>query len=127
MTNIDGTRPIETVWVDTKAFIERTEQRLAAPRSTCEPSTASHRTRGGRASHDRPARSSARLYPRRYRLHLYVSEPSVGSSYITDVDERIAADAARRWGDGAVTAEGCAYSVQRSFKAFDLESLRAFD
>jgi len=96
ITSIDGTRPVEDVWVDSKAFIEQAERRLTSPRCS-------------------------------YRLHLYVSEAGTGSSYITNVPERIAADAARRWGEGAVRAEGSKYSVQRSFKAFELESLRAFD
>lgn len=44
-----------------------------------------------------------------------------------DVAARVAADAAKRWGDGVVTVEGAELGVASSLKAFDLEALRAFD
>ena len=44
-----------------------------------------------------------------------------------DVIARIAADAKRKWGDDAVGVEGLVYAVEGSFKAYDLEDLRAFD
>ena len=91
--HIDGTRPVEEVWADTRNYIADVDSRVCEPRVE-------------------------------YAVHVYASE---GDGYVADVAARIADDANRRWGADAVDASGATFGVSHSLKAFELDSLRAFD
>eukprot|EP00310_Coccolithus_braarudii_P014124 CAMPEP_0183352116 /NCGR_PEP_ID=MMETSP0164_2-20130417/27632_1 /TAXON_ID=221442 /ORGANISM="Coccolithus pelagicus ssp braarudi, Strain PLY182g" /LENGTH=349 /DNA_ID=CAMNT_0025524475 /DNA_START=6 /DNA_END=1055 /DNA_ORIENTATION=+ len=57
-------------------------------------------------------------------LMLHVFSTAAGSPALA---ERISSDMAARWGEGAVSVSVTSFPVQHSFKAFDLDALRAFD
>ena len=50
-----------------------------------------------------------------------------GAPGSAELAARLAADAAKRWGAGAVGVSGRSLAVEASLKAYDLEALRAFD
>ena len=95
---IDGTRAVEDVWADSSAAIAKIEERFAA----------------------------AAAAPAGVCLHLY-SSTDPQSAYTDAVVERLAAEAAKRFGTGKVRVSGRGFAVDSSLKAFDLEALRAFD
>ena len=61
------------------------------------------------------------------RATVRVAVFALDEPHTPDVAARVAADAAKRWGDGVVAVEGAQLGVAASLKAFDLEALRAFD
>merc|ERR1740124_1480088 len=99
VTKIDGSQPVEEVWARSQAAVAAYEQQLAS-------STAA---------------SSAP------RIAFHVSVHAVDEAHTPDVAARVAVDAARKWGEGAVLVEGQVFDVKASLKAFDLDALRAFD
>ena len=59
------------------------------------------------------------------KLHLYAN--STDEPFLANLAARLEKDFADRWGEGAVQVQLSTFPVLRSLKAFDLESLRAFD
>lgn len=144
VTTIDGTRPVEEVWEDSRAFVEQLEATLGGAE---EVAPRAHRTR---RLHRRPrCRSRPRARRRRraiaaqagdirraptpphpwlaaaqvHTLHIYQAESD--ELYVADVVARVATEARARWGE-AVKVEGRALKVTRSLKPFDLD-IRSFD
>ena len=60
------------------------------------------------------------------RVHVYCSdEPSTISPEALAL--RLDKEARKRFGDGKVAVKACAFAVEQSLKAYDMEMLRAFD
>ena len=58
-------------------------------------------------------------------LHIYSSnEPATSTESVVD---RLVAEAAKRFGEGQVSAVGRSFDVTGTYKAYDLDALRAFD
>ena len=96
---IDGTRAVDDVWQDTAAAIEAFEARLAAAGGG-----------GGGEVH----------------VHVYATAEA-STPAAEQLAARIEADAAKRWGEGKVSATARSLQVDASIKAFDIEGLKAFD
>ena len=109
---VDGTRPVDEVWVDTQAAVEAIEGRLAAAAAAAAAAAPT----GAPPSDDRAE----------WRVHVYGS--GADASLAPDAARHLAAEAAARWGAGAVDVVDEGTSVcEVSLKAFDLDALRSFD
>eukprot|EP00308_Calcidiscus_leptoporus_P021934 CAMPEP_0119355464 /NCGR_PEP_ID=MMETSP1334-20130426/4296_1 /TAXON_ID=127549 /ORGANISM="Calcidiscus leptoporus, Strain RCC1130" /LENGTH=352 /DNA_ID=CAMNT_0007369297 /DNA_START=1 /DNA_END=1059 /DNA_ORIENTATION=+ len=69
----------------------------------------------------------ATLAQRPTALKLHVHATSAEEPFVANLAARMEKDFASRWGEGAVRVELSTFTALRSLKAFDLESLRAFD
>jgi len=65
--------------------------------------------------------------PAELKLHIYTNADSDADAYLPPLSERLQRDMAHRWGEGAVAVDVHTLSVTKSVKAFELDSLRAFD
>jgi len=56
-----------------------------------------------------------------FRVHVHATEAA------PKLEQRVATELAREWGEGTVGLDVAHYAVTGSFKAYGLEALRSFD